>query len=97
MPRIYTARLEKSSDPNANEPVARPRNALRPCANSASSAGDLVRAHFYDERGLVSYGTDQIETYRRAASCVDCILRVARAGRDHTGLAPTRSGAISPY
>ena len=43
MPRVYTARLEKSSDPNANEPVARPCNALLACANSARRTGHGLR------------------------------------------------------
>jgi putative tryptophan/tyrosine transport system substrate-binding protein len=35
---------------------------------------------FVTTGGLVSYGTDRVEQYRRAASCVDRVLRGEKAG-----------------
>ena len=43
-----------------------------------SVAGDIPRGDFVDSGGLMSYGPDLIEPYKRAASMVDKILKGAK-------------------
>jgi putative ABC transport system substrate-binding protein len=39
-----------------------------------------TRSAFARDGGLLSYGVDEVDTFRRAASYVDRILRVAKPG-----------------
>jgi len=51
---------------------ARPDNC--PCCE-AQAADRLLRKHFVDAGGLISYGPNWVDQYKRAASYVDRILK----------------------